>query len=244
MVSLEHQTTQEQSPKLPDGERLNFVPPLKDGDRLDAVEFLSRYEATPEGQKAELINGMVVMLPPTSTENHGQQDNLAQTWLGVYSASTPGTRPATNSTIKLGSSDVPQPDGLLRILPEFGGQTMVEDRILHGPPELGFEVAASSASLDANQKKTAFRDAGMREYVLWRTLSAQLDWWKLEGGEFQPLEAGEDGILRSEVFPGLWLDGEAMLRQDSAKVLEVLNQGLASPQHAAFVEKLAQRKET
>jgi hypothetical protein len=47
-----------------------------------------------------------------------------------------------------------------------------------------------------------------------------------------------DGRLRSEVFPGLWLDADALIRGDMAQVLAVLQQGLATADHAAFVSRL------
>ncbi|WP_143392975.1 hypothetical protein [Fimbriiglobus ruber] len=45
-------------------------------------------------------------------------------------------------------------------------------------------------------------------------------------------------MIRSEAFPGLWLDPAALIREDLATVLSVLNRGLASPEYAAFVAKL------
>jgi hypothetical protein len=59
---------------------------------------------------------------------------------------------------------------------------------------------------------------------------------------FKEMQPGADGILRSEVFPGLWLDSVAFLANDKKRVREVLSQGLASPEHAAFVAKLAKGK--
>ena len=47
-----------------------------------------------------------------------------------------------------------------------------------------------------------------------------------------------DGILRSAVFPGLWLDPAALVRGDKARVKAVLQGGLDSPEHAAFVARL------
>ncbi|MHB1559408.1 MAG: hypothetical protein ACYC61_18320 [Isosphaeraceae bacterium] len=49
-----------------------------------------------------------------------------------------------------------------------------------------------------------------------------------------------DGILRSEVFPGLWLDAAALVRNDRKAVQAALQQGLDSPEHAEFVTRLAQ----
>ena len=43
-----------------------------------------------------------------------------------------------------------------------------------------------------------------------------------------------DGTLRSTVFPGLWLDPEALLRNDLDRLLDVLQRGIDSPEHARF----------
>jgi len=56
------------------------------------------------------------------------------------------------------------------------------------------------------------------------------------------MEPGADGIYRSELFGGLWRDGAALLRADTAAVQQVLQQGLASPEHAHFKVELARRR--
>ena len=47
-----------------------------------------------------------------------------------------------------------------------------------------------------------------------------------------------DGVYRSQAFPGLWLDPAALIRGDLLKVLHVLQEGVATPEHAAFVARL------
>jgi len=51
--------------------------------------------------------------------------------------------------------------------------------------------------------------------------------------------ADEDGITRSRVFPGLWLDARALLRGDLARVHDALADGLASPDHGVFAARNA-----
>jgi Uma2 family endonuclease len=219
------------------------TPPLENGDRLNAREFLRRYEAMPEVRKAELINGIVYMASPVRLDRHGEPDNLIQTWLGNYCIATPGVKAAANATARLGPDDVPQPDALLRILPECGGQARLDAKgYLLGAPELVVEVAASSASLDAGDKLATYRRAGVREYVLWRTADRAVDWWALDEDEFSPLPVEENGPFRSRIFPGLWLDREALLAGDGLRLMAILQEGLRSAEHAAFVERLAARR--
>ena len=58
------------------------------------------------------------------------------------------------------------------------------------------------------------------------------------GDKFTPMAPGADGVFRSEFFGGLWLDAAAILQDDTRRVYEVLQQGLASADHRAFLEKL------
>ena len=111
---------------------------------------------------------------------------------------------------------------------------MVDDH-LQGPPELIGEVAASSASYDLHEKLNAFRRNGVPEYVVWRVLDGAIDWFRLQDGQYQPLAPTEQGVYHSVVLPGLWLDAPAIIDGDMAKVLNVLQQGLDSPEHQEFV---------
>ena len=140
-------------------------------------------------------------------------------------------------------NNVPQPDGYLRLLPECGGQTVVSESYVEGAPELIAEVAASSKSYDLHDKLNAYRRNGVREYVVWRVWDKAVDWFVLEDGQFSPQSTRNDGILRSQVFPGLWLDADAVIRGDLARVLDVLNEGLASPEHAEFVKQLSDHRQ-
>ena len=143
-----------------------------------------------------------------------------------------------NSTVRLDLDNEPQPDVLLRILTEAGGSSWIsEDDYLEGSPEFTAEVAASSASYDCHAKKNAYRRNGVQEYLIWLVMEDRLEWWRLIEGEYVPLQP-ENGVYKSQVFPGLWLDGEALLQGNWKRVREVLAQGIASPEHAAFVSAL------
>ncbi len=150
-------------------------------------------------------------------------------------------RGGDNSTLRLDLDNEPQPDGYLRLLPECGGQARLVDGYVVGAPELIVEVAASSVSYDLHDKLHAYRRNGVCEYLVWRVWDAVVDWFVLRGGRFEPLPL-VDGIYKSEVFPGLWLEPAAVLRGDPARVLHVLQQGLCSPEHAAFAARLETAK--
>jgi Uma2 family endonuclease len=217
------------------------VPPLREGERLDRDEFERRYEAMPDKQKAELIDGVVYMPSPVYFEDHGRPHFDLIGWLAAYRFATPGVQGADNTSLRLDLQNEPQPDACLLVLPSHGGRVRIEGgRWIVGGPEFIAEVAASSTSYDLNQKKNAYQRNGVREYVVWRVLDGAIDWFVLREGGYEPLPAAEDGVCRSEVLPGLWLAPAALIAGDVERVAAVLREGLSSPEHAAFVADLAQ----
>lgn len=216
------------------------IPPLQTGDRLSRAEFERRYHAMPRKYKCELIEGIVyVMGPPVTDPGHSHPHFRFITWLGTYEAHTPGTAGGDNGTIRLDLDNEPQPDTFLRILPACGGQTRdTDDKYVEGAPELVAEIAASSVSYDLHEKLKAYRRNGVQEYIVWRVLDQVVDWFKLQGSEFVLQSPDTQGVYKSTVFPGLWLDAAALLAGQPAKVLALLQKGLATVEHAAFVEKL------
>jgi Uma2 family endonuclease len=216
------------------------LPPLVEGQRLTREEFLRRYEAMPHVKKAELIGGIVHMPSPVSRA-HGTRDICLSTWMRVYAAYTPGCEAATNSTWLM-LKDAPQPDSDLRILSECGGSSHTEGRYVAGAPELLTEVSQRGTAIDLTKKKKLYREAGVREYIVFLLAERKLLWYRLVGRTYKLMASPADGILRSQVFPGLWLDVPALLTGDMARVLQVLRQGLDSSEHASFVQELARRR--
>jgi hypothetical protein len=216
------------------------VPELCAGDRLTRDEFERRYAAMPHCKKAELIEGVVYMPSAVRCERHGEPQALILGWMIHYASRTGGVRCADNSTVRLDLDNEPQPDALLRIVPERGGSCRIgPEGYVEGSPELVAEITASRVSYDMHVKLDAYRRSGVREYLVWRVDDSEVDWFVLRGQRYERLVASAEGVLASEVFPGLWLDVPALLRRDVAAVLQRCDSGLLSPEHAAFASRLA-----
>ncbi|HEX9872117.1 MAG TPA: Uma2 family endonuclease, partial [Candidatus Tectomicrobia bacterium] len=112
------------------------------------------------------------------------------------------------------------------------------DGIIEGAPELVAEVASSSVSYDLHAKLHVYRRNGVLEYMVWRVLEREIDWFVLRAGQYERLPVDAQGLLRSQVFAGLWLDPAALIRSDLATVLVIVQHGLASPEHVTFVSRL------
>jgi Uma2 family endonuclease len=220
----------------------NNCPPLENGDRLTRAEFERRYDAMPHLKKAELLDGVVYMPSPVRQAAHSDPHSVVVGWLVVYRAATPGVLSGDNGSVRLDDDNMPQPDAYLFVDRSRGGQAIIdEDDYVAGAPELVAEVASSSVSYDLGVKLEVYRRHQAREYLVWRVLDGQVDWFTLVGDRFEPLAPGPDGILRSLVFPGLWLDASALLRGDLAAAFAALQRGIESADHAEFVKRLQER---
>jgi Uma2 family endonuclease len=217
------------------------LPPLAQGDHLTRAEFERRYEAMPDGVKAELIEGIVYMSPPVSLNEHAEPHMDLMTLLGHYKAYTPGIRGGDNGTLRLDLDNMPQPDGFLMINPDRGGQAKIEGNYVTGAPELIVEIAASSASYDLHEKLRVYRRNGVKEYIVWRTYDRQIDYFMLHEGEYKPAAPDATGTIRSLVMPGLWLIPAAILSGEMPAALKTLQAGIASSEHTEFVANLKAR---
>lgn len=214
------------------------LPPLTAGERLDQPTFHRRYAAMPEETWAELIGGVVHMPSPVRSE-HGDSDEMVAYWAGHYRRYTRGLKGGRNSTVILDELNECQPDGQIRIPRELGGRTRIEDGFIVGGPEMVIEISRSSRRVDLNEKKDVYEQAGVLEYVVFELDPDRVHWFLRRGDRFESLPPGPDGIYRSETFPGLWLDPAAFYAEDFDRLAEVLEQGLATPEHAAFVARLS-----
>ena len=211
-----------------------FVP-LENGDRLTRCEFERRYTARPDIRKAELIEGVVHVPSPVRARGHAGPVGVVTTWLVTYGASTPGVSVLVDATVRLDRDNESQPDVLLRMDSEAGGQSRLSaDDYVEGSPELIVEVAASSAAYDLHDKLRVYRRNGVLEYVVWRVHDRAVDWSVLADDEYRPLVPDAHGVLHSPNFPGLRLAVDTLLAGDVTGVLSALQAGLGTPEHAAF----------
>jgi Uma2 family endonuclease len=212
------------------------VPLLCNGDHMLQPEFHRRYEACPEDFRAELIGGIVYVASPLR-RSHGSYHFKLSLVLGIYECETAGVEGGDNLTTILDKDSEPQPDLLLRLLTENGGQSHYNaDDYLVGAPELAVEIADSSRSIDLNRKRLAYLKAGVQEYLVYCVDEEEVHWFHFPSR--RKLKADRSGVWKSRVFPGLWLHGPALTARNSRQLRATIEEGLATPEHAAFVRKL------
>ena len=226
---------------------------LENGNRLTQPVFHAAYERTPENFTAELVGGTVFVASPLS-RRHGLPHLKFGTVLSLYEDETPGVEAADNTSTILTNIGEAQPDLYLRVRRDHGGRTTTfsseEGEVVRsddggdyvsGGPEFVLEVAKSSLAVDLGAKLADYFAGGVQEYVVADVRRRELRWFDLAVGD-RPIAVPADGVLKSRAMPGLWLNGPALFARRGSAARETLRAGLATPEHAAFVEKLAVAK--
>jgi Uma2 family endonuclease len=217
---------------------------LNNGDRMEQPEFHFAYEAMPECYRAELIGGIVFEPSPLGYE-HGRNDTRLSYLLEHFAAQTQGLEAINAATVILGKKDEVQPDAILRVMVGYGGRShnvRIKDKLyIEGAPELLAEVAHSSRAIDLHLKKSRYALAGVLEYIVLCLDPLRLYWFDLQSKK--DLTADAQGIFKSNVFSGLWLDGPALLERDYKRSMSALNRGMESAEYHEFAARLAKAKE-
>ncbi len=222
--------------------RATKAPLLEEGMRLDAIEFHRRYSQLPNLHKAELIEGVVHMPSPTHFKHVIGHASLSG-WVINYATDTPDVIAGANGSLRLDMDNEVQPDALMLIYP--GGPAAIladpEDDIIRSSPELAIEISVSSRVRDRIKKYRVYEATGIQEYLIWQVKEKVVEWFRLVDGKYLAFEPDSNGIIRSVVFPGLWLDTHALVVGNQAQVRTILNQGMASKEYKEFVRRLKRK---
>lgn len=215
--------------------------PLENGERLTQADFHRRTSTYPDDVAFELIAGAVYRVAPHRATHGAYLSELGGT-CALYAA-TPSVLVASRVTTLLDETNEPQPDVVVYLPSECGGQARTnEDGYLTGPPEMVAEIAYSSRSIDLHAKYDVYLAAGVQEYLVLCVEEQEIHWSHFPSK--RNLKPDKAGLWKSRVFPGLWLDGPALLARDSTRLIAAVQQGLASPEHAKFVARLQARRKS
>lgn len=222
---------------------------LYHGAKMDSEKFHLLYCGMPENYKAELLAGRVYEPPPPGIQ-HGEIHIDLGAVFAAYGRRTMGLDAIITPTIILSPSDEPEPDLILRVRPEFGGQsTTVTKRcsplpaekanFIKGAPELVAEVAFSSRWIDLNLKKQRYQLAGVLEYIVVEPSKKKLTWFDLKNT--CNLKCHRCRTFRSSVFPGLWINEAALSEGDYDLLMKTLETGMQSAEYKTFADTLTKR---
>jgi Uma2 family endonuclease len=194
------------------------------GDRVTFDEFCILVN---EDQKADLIDGVIIMTSPAS-DTHEDLFGFLYSVLRTYvSRKKLGTVRGSRTAIQFSTYDAPEPD---LVFISAAQQNIIKEQQIEGDPDLVSEIVSrSSRAIDYGDKKSLYARSGVREYWLIDRYRQTAEFFRNDAGQWTPLHGDTHGIVRSEVVTGFWLRTDWLFAEELPDILEVAATILQAP---------------
>jgi Uma2 family endonuclease len=181
----------------------------------------------PDGQKADLIDGVIYMASPDNTD----ADDLFGWLFAVLSIYVEekelGRIFGSRVAFRLDDRNSPEPDiAFLRI----ESADRIERGRVEGPPDLAIEIVSpESVERDYKKKRKQYQRFGVSEYwIIDQEARVVLLLRRNTRGRFEEAQPRR-GKLHSEALPGFWLDPNWLWKMPRPSRLAIVQQLLAGP---------------
>jgi Uma2 family endonuclease len=167
-------------------------------ERMTSDEFF-RY--APEDQKAELIDGVMIVHSPPLDVHERLLIFLLRLLAEYVEQFDLGELRGSRTPVELAEDQTFEPDVLFVVRER---EEIIQHKGVFGPPDLVIEVlSASTASFDRGAKFRAYERAGVRElWLIDPHGPAGTEFYRLESGRLRPVMPDPDGLLRSVAVTG------------------------------------------
>ncbi len=192
-------------------------------DLVSAAEF---YRLVPDGQKADLLDGVIYMASPDSRRPNSLTRFLTSLISMYNEARDLGGEVFVNRfAFRLSKYRAPEPDvAFVR----RGRLHLVQEREMRGGPDVAIEIVSrDSRTRDYGEKKRVYEKAGVTEYWIIDPLKNRVQFFRLKQGRYELVPLDAYRIFRSEVLPGFWLDIEWLLGKPLPNAYSCLQQLLS-----------------
>ena len=192
----------------------------------DLVTFEDFCFLVKDGQKADLIDGVIYMASPESIEGH-RLFKWLYTLLNDYVEERDlGEIFGSRVAFRLDETQSPEPDIAF----------VDKSRIVHakrgffdGQPDASFEIVSpDSIDRDYEKKRGQYEEFGVREYWIIDQLEEIVTLLRLnKRGKYQEVRP-KDGVYHSEVIDSFWLNAKWLWQDPRPRKSKVLKQLLES----------------
>jgi Uma2 family endonuclease len=171
-------------------------------ERMTAAEY---WKVAPDEQKAELINGVLVMAPPPLHIHEKLYAFLFRLFGDYAEEHDLGEVHGSRTGVELASDQVYEPDLLFIAKDRLD---IIQRHGVVGAPDLVIEIlSASTAAYDRGDKLRTYERAGVRELWLVDPYGpAGTEFYQLADGRFLPIAPNAQGRLHSVALAGFWID--------------------------------------
>lgn len=194
------------------------------------ADDLVRYETfraiVGDGQKADLIDGVIYMASPDSKINN-TLNGLLFTLISNYieAKGIDGFVFFSRYACRISEIRAPEPDvGYVR--PENADR--VHENEMEGGPDIVIEIISrDSVQRDYGEKRDLYESAGVEEYWIVDPRQQRVQFLRLKNGRYELAPLEENRIFKSAVIPGFWLDVNWLLARPIPKAYHCLEEILA-----------------
>ncbi|HTU21503.1 MAG TPA: Uma2 family endonuclease [Gemmataceae bacterium] len=173
-----------------------------------------------EGQKADLIDGVIYMSSPDNTDA-----NSLFMWLGRLIGDFVEERDlgevyGSRVAFRLEEHQSPEPDIAFVRTDHLH---IVQRGFVDGPPDLAIEIVSpDSIERDYVRKREQYRQAGVPEYWIVDEVEQLVFLFKLSAsGSYREVKPRK-GVLHSQALPGFWLRPEWLWQEPRPKKTKIL----------------------
>lgn len=189
--------------------------------KISYEEFL---EWLDEETHAEWVDGEIVFMSPV-TDRHSDVALFLKSLLRLYARErNSGAVRDEPFQMKTGPGLPGRSPDILFVARQNLGR--LKRTYLEGPADLVVEIISpDGVHRDSHEKLSEYQQGGVREYWLIDPERQQAEFFHLdEHGLYQPAPAGDDGIYRSVVLPGVWLRVEWLWEEPLPSEISVLRE--------------------
>ena len=192
----------------------------------DLVTFDEFCRLVPDGQKADLIDGVIHMASPDSHRANRLNSFLCSLLESYVAARDLGGEVFVNRyAFQVTEIRAPEPD-----VAYVGPHRMhlVAERGMDGGPDVAIEIVArESRQRDYGEKRQLYEDAGVTEYWIIDPLQQRAEFLRLNDGRYELVPLENNHIFRSTAIPGFWLDVNWLLAKPLPNSYQCLQEILA-----------------
>ena len=173
-----------------------------------------------DGQKADLIDGVIYMASPDNMDANDLFVWLLRLLGDIVEIQDLGKVNGSRAAYRLNDANSPEPDvAFIR-----GDRTnLVRRGFVNGPPDLAIEIVSpESVERDYETKRDLYQDAGVQEYWIVDEVQQKVTLLRLAAnGKYREVRP-KKGELHSQVVPGFWVRPEWLWQDPLPKKVDVL----------------------
>lgn len=187
--------------------------------KLSYKEFLIAYD----GVRAEWVDGEVIMAPPASDLHQDFVDFLISILRVYIEMRDLGWVRSAPFQMRLAQISRGREPDILFVRKDR--MHLIQLTYLDGPADLAIEIISPESLLrDRGEKFAEYELAGVQEYWLLDPERKRADFYQLESDGRYRLASLDEGIYRSKVLQGFWLNVDWLWQNPLPKVLAVLQE--------------------